>query len=93
MTILETNACTKHKLSGKISKHSWNVMSRQSPKRSTFNKWKLFMPPITFPVVTNSVDRVVNNSVPGFSLPDSDDHFPDTEIWKADSADSILCPP
>lgn len=51
------------------------------------------MPPITFPIVNNSVDRVVNNSVPGLSLPDSDDHIPDSEIWKADSADSTLRPP
>ena len=92
MTILETNACTKHKLTGKISEHSWNVTSRQSPRRSSFNKWKLFMAPITFPIVNNSTDRVVKNlSLDWFYL--TDHHIPDSEIWKPDSADSILCHP
>lgn len=93
MTILETDACTEHKLTGKISKHSWNVTSRQSTRRSSFNKWKVFMAPITFPIVNNSIDRVVKNSVSGLILPDSDYHILDSEIWKPDSADSIFTLP
>lgn len=51
------------------------------------------MAPITFPIVNNSIDRVVKNSVSRLILPDSDYHILDSEIWKPDSADSIFALP